>query len=149
MIAVAACNDSGTRSAYSDHGKAIAVAFPSNDFRTGTGPVPRTSGIWTTDRAGRQGFNQGSSTRGDATGNHTNAFGGTSSACPGVAGVTALVLSVAPQLGPQDVREILQQSATRIGDAAGEYDAEGHSDHYGHGRVDAAAAVGLARPTEQ
>ena len=105
VIAVAACNDSGTRSAYSDHGAAIAVAFPSNDFRTDTGPVPRTPGIWTTDRVGRQGYNPGSATRGDTAGNYTNAFGGTSSACPGVAGTAALVLSVAPGLSPQEVRD--------------------------------------------
>jgi hypothetical protein len=43
------------------------------------------------------------------------------------------------------VRDILQQSATRIGDVQGEYDGAGHSDNYGHGRIDAAAAVRLAR----
>jgi len=145
VIAVAACNDSGTRSAYSDHGAAIAIAFPSNDFRTDTGPEPRTPGIWTTDRGGRHGFNPGTSTRGDTAGLYTNAFGGTSSACPGAAGVAALVLSAAPQLGPGEVRDILQQSATRIGDVQGEYDGAGHSDNYGHGRIDAAAAVRLAR----
>ena len=144
VIAVAACNDSGTRSAYSDHGAAISVAFPSNDYRTDTGPVPRTPGIWTTDRAGRQGYNPGSPTRGDATGNYTNAFGGTSSACPGVAGAAALVLSVAPGLRADEVRGVLQRSATRIGNPE-DYDAAGHSAHYGYGRVDAAGAVRLAR----
>lgn len=145
VIAVAACNDSGTRSAYSDHGAAISVAFPSNDFRTDTGPAPRTPGIWTTDRTGRQGYNPGTPTRGDASGSYTNAFGGTSSACPGVAGLAALVLSVAPGMSPQEVRDIVQRSASRIGDAPGEYDAAGHSVNYGYGRVDAAAAVRLAR----
>jgi len=35
---------------------------------------------------------------GDPAGNYTNRFGGTSSACPGAAGIVALILSVNPEL---------------------------------------------------
>jgi hypothetical protein len=58
--------------------------------------------------------------------------------------VAALVLSIAPGLKASEVRDVLQRSATRIGDAPGEYDAAGHSVNYGYGRVNAAAAVRLA-----
>jgi subtilisin family serine protease len=95
VIAVAACNDRGTRSVYSDFGNAVWCAFPSNDMGHPpfNHPIPLTSGIWTADRVDRDGYNVGNSADGDAAGNFTNSFGGTSSACPGAAGVAALVLS--------------------------------------------------------
>jgi subtilisin family serine protease len=142
--AIAACNDSGTRSAYSDVGRAVAFCFPSNDFAVQGRPRPRTPGIWTTDRRGRSGYNPGSTTLGDVKGDYVNSFGGTSSACPGAAGVAALVLSVNPELRWDDVREVLRRSSTRIDDKPGEYDDSGHSRQYGFGRLDAAAAVAMA-----
>ncbi len=61
VIAVAACNDRGVRSIYSDFGRAVWCAFPSNDvaFPAANHPAPLTSGIWTTDRRGAQGYNPG------------------------------------------------------------------------------------------
>ncbi len=59
VIAVAACNAKSKKSVYSDFGKAVWCAFPSNDFVTP--PVP---GIWTTDRSGVAGYNPGQGTRG-------------------------------------------------------------------------------------
>jgi len=147
VIAVAASNDRSSRSVYSDMGKAVWCAFPSNDFEFEDEghPAPLTSGIWTTDRSGRVGYNQGRSTRGgDVAGNYTNSFGGTSSACPGAAGVVALVLSANPGLAPTDVRTILKETADQIDKAGGGYDADGHSPKYGYGRLNAAAAVAAA-----
>ena len=139
VIAVAACNDSGTRSAYSDMGKALWCAFPSSH-----GEDSLTPGIWTTDRSGAEGYNPGDETLGDEAGDYTNSFGGTSSACPGVAGVVALILAVNPGLGWREVRDLLRASCDRIDEAGGEYDADGHSRLYGYGRVNAARAVELA-----
>ncbi|MHC5719945.1 MAG: S8 family serine peptidase, partial [Nostoc sp.] len=82
VIAVAACNDFGTRSPYSDFGKAVWCAFPSNN-----GDSSQTPGIWTSDRSGVLGYNSGNRNLGDVGGNYTNEFGGTSSSCPGAAGV--------------------------------------------------------------
>ncbi|MFC7328688.1 S8 family peptidase [Marinactinospora rubrisoli] len=141
VIAVAACNDSGRQSAYSDHGAAIWCAFPSSD-----GVPSRTPGIWTTDRSGNDGYNPGGGgALGDSGGDYTNSFGGTSSAAPGVAGVAALVLSVAPELSWTEVREVLRTSCERIDDGPGEYDENGHSDRYGYGRIDAELAVAKVR----
>ncbi len=142
VIAVAACNDRGTRSEYSDFGDAIWCAFPSNDFQEGT----RTPGIWTTDRSGPEGYNFGRASQGDAEGNYTNSFGGTSSSCPGVAGVAALVLARNPDLRWDEVRQILKQACVQIDKQNGGYDADGHSKLYGFGRLDAAKAVALAAP---
>ena len=60
VIAVAACNDTSTRSAYSDFGKAIWCSFPSNN-----GEPSLTPGIWTTDRSRHAGYNPGSLSQGD------------------------------------------------------------------------------------
>lgn len=139
VIAVAACNDAGTKSAYSDFGEAIWCSFPSSN-----GEPSITPGIWTTDRNAVEGYNPGDASLGDTEGNYTNSFGGTSSACPGVAGVAALVLAQNRELGWEDVKEILRQSCDRIDAAAGGYDENGHSPQYGFGRVNAEAAVRLA-----
>ena len=140
MIAVAACNDSARRSAYSDMGNALWCAFPSSH-----GEESLTPGIWTTDRSGAEGYNPGDTTLGDEAGDYTNSFGGTSSACPGVAGVAALILARQPASSAgSEVRDLLRASCDRIDEAGGEYDADGHSPLYGYGRVNAARAVELA-----
>lgn len=144
VIAVAACNDRGTRSAYSDYGQAVWCAFPSNDVVRET----LTSGIWTTDRMGKLGYNAGSFSQGDAAGNYTNSFGGTSSACPGAAGVAALVIARNPDLSRDQVRQVLKQCCDPIDLAEGNYDAQGHSPSYGYGRLNARKAVELARPDQ-
>ncbi|WP_164234315.1 S8 family serine peptidase [Microbacterium hydrocarbonoxydans] len=89
--------------------------------------------------------------------NHTNAFGGTSSATPLAAGVAALVLSAKPQLTWVQARQVLRDTAVRFDlantDPVGQWlDAAGNpsvtsgqpavrSGWYGYGRIDAAAAV--------
>jgi subtilisin family serine protease len=140
VTAVAACNDSGKKSPYSDFGAAVWCAFPSNNFFPS-----KTPGIWTTDRSGPLGYNFGMVEDGDAEGNYTNSFGGTSSACPGAAGVAALILSRNPDLRWDEVKDIFKRSCDRIDEAAGDYDANGHSQFYGFGRVNAKKAVELAR----
>ena len=84
---------------------------------------------------------------GDADGHYTNAFGGTSSACPGAAGVAALVIARNPELRWDQVKALLKQGCERIDPSGGHYDASGHSKLYGYGRLNAKAAVELAAPT--
>jgi subtilisin family serine protease len=146
VIAVAACNDRGTRSVYSDYGPAVWCSFPSSDFGYPpfNHPEPLTPGIWTTDRVGATGYNPGNTQMGDAAGNYTNSFGGTSSACPGAAGVVALILSVNPNLQRNEVKDILKRCCDRIDPQGGEYD-NGRSKYYGFGRLNAETAVKLAK----
>lgn len=148
VIAVAACNDRGRRSVYSDHGAAVWCAFPSNDFAHATlgSPAPLTPGIWTTDRTGAAGYNPGDTRDGDAAGLYTDSFGGTSSACPGAAGIAALVLSANPALTAAGVRDVLRRCCDRIDPEGGAYDASGRSPKYGYGRLNARRAVELAAP---
>lgn len=160
VVAVAACNDRGKRSVYSDYGDAVWCCFPSNDFQMSkmNHPRPLTPGIWTTDRQGSRGYNAGgfdSLLVGDSGGDYTARFGGTSSACPGVAGVVALMLEKNPDLTWSEVREILRDSCDRIDEELGNYDVNGHSPFYGYGRVNArkavenAIAAGQEEPTEE
>lgn len=128
VIAVAATTDQDRRAWYSDYGKAISVAAPSSGGR---------NGIWTTDVRGRRGYNP----RDDWTGD----FGGTSAACPLVAGTAALVLSVNPGLTAREVRDVLQSTADKVDPQGGRYDARGWSPYYGYGRVNAARAVREAK----
>jgi len=141
VMAIAASNDRGKKADYSDTGNALWCSFPSSD-----GAPSLTAGIWTTDVSGAGGYNSGSESDGDAAGNYTNSFGGTSSACPGAAGVAALVIARDPELRWDQVRELLKRSCDKIDPSAGRYDAAGYSTLYGYGRLNAKAAVALAAP---
>ena len=141
VIAVAASNDKGKKAPYSDFGGAVWCAFPSSNVFPSLTP-----GIWTTDRSGPVGYNPGDAGQGDAAGNFTNDFGGTSSACPGVAGVAGLILARNPNLRWDEVKDLIKRSCDRIDTAGGNYDANGHSPFYGFGRLNARTAVELAMP---
>jgi subtilisin family serine protease len=140
IIAVAACNDRGKKSVYSDFGKSIWVCFPSNDFehKPFKHPAPLTKGIWTIDRVGKAGHKRKSFA------DYCDNFGGTSSACPGAAGVCALMIAANPALTYKDVKDILRLTADKIDTPKGNYNDGGHSEWYGYGRVHAAKAVELA-----
>lgn len=140
VMAVAASTNEDEKAAYSDYGKNVWVIAPSSGG---------TLGIFTTDRIGPEGY--------DFQSDYTDEFGGTSSSCPLVAGVAALMLSANPELTLQDIRDILKNTADKINqdqvttfqDYWGNryddaYDEEGHSKVYGWGRVNAGAAVAMA-----
>lgn len=155
LVCVSSSNDQARRSVYSNFGRNIDVAGPSDDsnpttscgsFTPGvgcTGGIPcfsaihqgGTLGITTTDTVVVEGYGPGG---------YTNSFGGTSSACPAVSGVAALILAANPDLRWQEVKAILEQTAEKIDTSGGQYSAQGHSPFYGFGKVDALAAVNAA-----
>lgn len=93
---------------------------------------------YTTDITGAAGYNAG----GALDASYIADFNGTSSSTPLVAGVAALVLSVAPDLTEQEVRDILKITADKVG---GVPYTEGRNDRMGHGRVNALRAVEEAK----
>jgi subtilisin family serine protease len=135
VIAVAACNSRDQRSHYSNFGKEIWVCAPSS----GAGGW----GVTTSDVSGAITVNGRTIERGYAPGTVTHDFGGTSSACPLVAGICALILSANPNLTASEVKDILRRTARKIG---GGYGADGHSEQFGYGCVNALEAVRAARP---
>ncbi|MFO1485455.1 MAG: S8 family serine peptidase [Verrucomicrobiaceae bacterium] len=143
VIAVGAVNDFGFQSYYSEPGANLLVAAPSS----GGG---HNEGIRTTDVTGEGGYNNtaaGASNLSDR--NYTNDFGGTSSACPLVSGIVALMLQANPNLGWRDVQEILIRTARKVHQTDPEWAANAaglsFNHKYGAGLIDAAAAVALAQ----
>lgn len=111
MITVAATNKSDVKASFSNYGDFIDVAAP-GDY------------MLTTNRAG--GYSQ---------------WRGTSFASPTTAGVVALIMAANPNLTPDQVEEVLENSADDLVSGS-----EWHI-YYGHGRINAAAAVQLALQT--
>lgn len=139
VMAIAACTAAEAPAVYSDFGPEIFACAPSNG---GYGQPA----IFTSDRAGLMGYNPGNTLRGDVQGNYTKSFGGTSAAAPLAAGITALALSANPNLTVAQVRDLLRETADRIGNSS-TYDSNGHSDRLGYGRLNAAKVVAAARQT--
>jgi subtilisin family serine protease len=127
VIAVAASNSRDRRSSYSNFGTAISVCAPSS----GAGGW----GITTTDVMGQ--YMRGSQLfeAGYSPGAYTDDFGGTSSACPLVAGVCAFLLSIRPDLRAAEVKALIERTARPMGGQVGP------TPEFGHGCINAAAAV--------
>lgn len=96
--------------------------------------------IWTTDVCGNGGYNSGSGSLGDTTGDYYSSFSGTSAAAPFVSGVAALVLSRNPQKTADEVQQIILSSADDgVGDPL--EDTEGFDIYMGYGRINASRAL--------
>lgn len=100
--------------------------------------VVAPTGTLTTDIAGAPGGDPG---------DYTSSFGGTSSACPVVAGIMGLLVSAAPQKTSQELYDLVIQTARTAPYA--EPDAQGHDPLYGYGIIDPVKAlkVALGLPT--
>lgn len=135
VIAVSASTSKDRHASYANRGRSVTVCAPSN----GDWPIIAARAWW----------DEGTTLRGEGAfrywadgrdrGNQYKHFGGTSSATPLVAGICALMLSANPDLTAKQVKEILIQTADKIGEPW-EYQ-NGHSLKYGYGRVNAERAV--------
>ncbi|MEZ4887863.1 MAG: S8 family serine peptidase [Chitinophagales bacterium] len=144
VITVSASTSLNEKAAYSNWGKEVTVCAPSNNYH----PLDfskklKGRGITTTDNF-RLGAYFSPNSR------YTNLFGGTSSATPLVAGVAGLILSANPNLTAKEVKQILSETADKIEDntpdillnqSKGNYDGSGHSEWFGHGKINAFKAV--------
>ncbi|MDO5615076.1 MAG: S8 family serine peptidase [Cruoricaptor ignavus] len=94
--------------------------------------------IYTTDISGSEGY---------TSGDYSSDFNGTSSACPNVAGVVALILSINPNLTHLQVKEYLERNADKIRPDLYSYKTNSlypngtWNDKVGYGRVNALKAV--------
>ncbi len=137
VIAVAASTSRDEHASYSNRGREVTVCAPSN----GDWPITAARAWWDEGvswETGEYRFWRDGKSRGS----RYKHFGGTSSACPLVAGICALILSVNPDLTAKQVKEILIKTADKIGRPS-EY-VNGHSVKYGFGRVNADKAVAEA-----
>ncbi len=138
VICVAACDSKDRYASYSNQGAEVSVCAPSN----GDWPLIAARAWWDTGTTVRgEGAFKFWADGVDRVGPYKH-FGGTSGATPIVAGICALVLSANLKLTAKEVKEILQQTADKIGDAS-EYK-NGHSRKFGYGRVNADKAVAEA-----
>lgn len=146
VLAICSVDARGKKSNYSEKGANLWVCAPSNVTDINLS-LPAIS---TTDRTGAAGYNDGDNAGDYINPNYTNTFGGTSSATPLAAGVTALVLQANPNLHWRDVRLILAETARKndpndtdwrdigVNSVGGKYH---HNHKYGFGVVNADAAV--------
>ncbi len=144
VMAISASTSLNQKAAYSNWGKEITVCAPSNNYH----PLDfskklKGRGITTTDNF-RLGAYFSPNSR------YTHFFGGTSSATPLVAGLAGLVWSANPNLTAKEVKQIIIDSTDKIEDTTpdillntqkGTYDANGHSEWFGYGKVNAFKAV--------
>lgn len=128
VISVSAVAVTGQKASYSNYGESVDVAAPGGEF-------------WDSD--GDDKLDAVRSTLGDDSGDFTyRYYQGTSMASPHMAGVVALMLAMNPALTPDDIDMLLAgthpDTSTRITTDLGR---EGRDDKFGHGLINAAAAV--------
>ena len=92
---------------------------------------------YTTDITGSSGYNKTPAPEG----NYTPNFNGTSSATPIVAGAVGLILSANSELTEAQVREIIRNTADKVGPLP--Y-VNGRNDRMGHGRLNVLGAIKVA-----
>ncbi len=145
VIAVAALNDTGAYSSYSEQGSNLLVSAYGGEFCN-------SHALTTTDITGAAGENNnGVNTNGYTDlpdSNYTKCMNGTSGATPQVSGVVALMLEANPNLTYRDVRLILATTARKNDPTEQSWGQNGAGLHinqnYGYGAVDTLAAVNAA-----
>ncbi len=137
VIAVGACTSQDRHAFYSNTGREIDVVAPSS----GDWPILAARAWWDNGDSQQQGHKK-YYIDGVNRGRNYKHFGGTSSSTPLVAGICALMLSANPNLTGAEIKQILINTADKIGHSS-EY-TRGHSLKYGYGRVNAERAVAEA-----
>jgi subtilisin family serine protease len=143
VIAVGSVTCVGKRVSDSNYGDALDVVAPVGG---GMYSINNTQ-VYTTDLQGSLGENTASGTAGD----YRSDFRGTSAACPQVAGIAALILSVNPNLTAQEVRDIIDMTAQKLNgyvfQTTSAHPNGSWNNEVGYGLVDAQAAVQAATCT--
>ena len=134
-IGVGAVTKTGEHSDYSSSGIGIDVVAPSSGY---------IGDLYTLDQTGNLGWNPTYQTCASTNSNYMCFFGGTSAACPQVAGILALVRSRRPNILSVDtLRMIIDSSAVEgVGANAGDnLDTPGFDVVFGNGLANASRAL--------
>jgi len=130
VLTVGAIDKNGIIWGYSDRGKELDVVVVSGNTLPGD--------IVTTDREGSKGY---------VSGNYFSNFGGTSAACPQVAGIAALLLSKYPYLRQTDVKYAIESTCKKLtGYPETSPSRPGWNKDVGYGLVNAYAAISSIVP---
>ena len=116
-FAIGAIDKDGQQSWYSEPCAALIGVTPSSGSR---------KGITTTDITGSGGY---------VSGECTDGFGGTSSACPLAAGVVALMLEARPELTWRDVQHVIAKHAVQVDTgliSSGDWNTNERGFHHSH-----------------
>jgi subtilisin family serine protease len=162
VVCFAAGNESSNEfiNAYGEHPNVICVASSSSQDEHADYSNSSDSGITIAVSAGFNGGNAFPNTAARASWDNEHSsdpaqfyygdsvdrgpkamhFEGTSAATPILAGICALILSANPNLRAAEVKQILINTADKIGGPS-EYNSQGYSRRLGHGRVNAFEAV--------
>lgn len=135
VICVGATTSDDEHADYSNSGRELTISAPSN----GAWPILAARAYWDPGINGEVGAGKWYYGDGIDRGSRYQHFGGTSSATPLVAGICALLLSANPNLTAREVKQILIQTADKVGSPSEYFN--GHSTRYGYGRINAARAV--------
>lgn len=138
VLAVGSVTSVGRRVSSSNYGNELNVVAPVGECSGST------TKVYTTDLQGSKGRNTASGTAGD----YRSDFCGTSAACPQVAGIAALILSVNPNLYEYEVRNIIEMTCKKLNyyvfQTTSAHPNGSWNNEVGYGLVDAQAAVQAA-----
>ncbi|MCB0570640.1 MAG: S8 family serine peptidase [Phaeodactylibacter sp.] len=151
VLTVGASDRNDQQANYSPDGAALDVVAPSH-LAYSSQIAGECFEVWSTDITGADGYNDSPGGFGGpcpALGemlpnagvnfqDYTGRMGGTSAACPEVAGLAALMLSVTPSLTPAQVFDCITQSCDKVG---GYTYTGGKSVEMGFGRINARNAL--------
>lgn len=130
VMAIGSVNKNREPTRYTDGGYPLFCCFPSSEIIIRENQIIQIYGLLSADRLGDYGYSEG---------DYFGKFGGTSASCPGVAGVAALMLSIAPDLEIEVCKAILEQASSIPNEPNLVY-----HPRYGHGIIDAKKVLDLA-----
>lgn len=160
LITVGASDRNDNQANYSPTDEEFEIVAPSHSAYNSQ-IAGEAFNVWTIDIPGDYGYNKWRDSWSNplpnvgeflpSTGSnayaYTGRFGGTSAACPQVAGVSALMLSENPCLSPSQIKDLLQKSTDKVGSYNYNWNSDipGHSKELGFGRLNAYKAVKAAQ----
>lgn len=138
VIAVSSIDHADVRVHESGFGACLKFLAPTSGSQA--------NGIATVDRPGDKGYNDGERASDFADLSYTNTFYGTSAAAPQVAGAFALLYALHPEMSSAEALALFSSTADKADAEHAQYDASGHSNSHGFGRINVGRALQALKP---